>query len=35
MFKVSRRLATLDGISIAPLGVIRSVGNGSAIKNPE
>jgi hypothetical protein len=35
MFKVSQRLATLDGISIAPLVVIRSVGNGSAIKNPE
>jgi hypothetical protein len=35
MFKLSQRLATLDGISIAPLGVIRSVGNGSAIKNPE
>jgi hypothetical protein len=29
MFKVSQRLATLDAISIAPLGEIRSVGNES------
>jgi hypothetical protein len=35
MFKVRQRQATLAGTSIAQLGVARSPGNGSAIKNPE